>query len=365
MNSILKSENRKSVTNELLQSEEWMRFQEAAGRRVVRLCGEGWCANGVVHALPVVGEYLYVPKGPRTVNSEQITDNEGDEFRNNAQLSVSNDQKGTGNEDLNQELGIKDEESKGIMELLFAKAKEVKAGWIRIEPESEEILAKIRTAVKGARIVKAPHDMQPRETFVVDLTPSEEDLLAAMKPKTRYNIRVAQKRGVNIVASTEPKYKEAFIWLVTGTADRKGIVPHPVVYYEAMLETLLGDDAIILVAEKDGNVIAANLIAYCGDTATYLHGGSDETYRADMAPFLLQWEGMREAKRRGCSRYDFGGVNTEEFAAGEGKWLGITRFKFGFSPATASTVFPGTYDIVLSSVRYGIYRMIQGVKNIF
>ena len=353
--------------DELLQSEEWMRFQEAAGRRAVRLCGEKWSANGVVHALPIVGEYLYVPRGPRGRSAKCEVRSEGEAVGNResgikwgekvpAPLSEGSSRvfEGEGWEDIR----------KTIIKLL-AKAKEMNAGWIRIEPESEESLAEIREAVNGQRIVKAPHDMQPRETFVVDLTPSEEELLSAMKPKTRYNIRIAEKRGVKIVSSTEPKYREAFIRLVTGTADRKGITAHPVAYYEAMLETLLGDMATVIVAEKDGVVIAANLVVYCGNVATYLHGGSDDTYRADMAPFLLQWEGMREAKRRGCAWYDFGGVSTSEFSAGKGKWLGITRFKFGFSPATAPTVFPGTYDIVLSPIRYAAYRMIQNVKIFF
>ncbi len=371
MNSILKSENRKSVTNELLQSEEWMRFQEAAGKRVVRFCGEGWSANGVVHQLPIVGEYLYVPRGPRgrIKNKESgIKEEEnGDEFRisnfefkNNTQLSISNDQVRTlRNGDQNNESG----QLRETISVLIAKARDVNAGWIRIEPETRETLTEIRKAVSGRQIVKAPHDMQPHEVFRVDLTPSEEGLLAAMKPKTRYNIRVAEKRGVKVFASTEPKYRDAFIRLVTGTADRKGITAHPVAYYEAMLETLLGDTATLMIAEKDSVVIAANFLVFFGDTATYLHGGSDDSYRADMGPFLLQWEGMCEAKRRGYVQYDFGGVSSSEFAAGEGKWLGITRFKFGFSPATPATVFPGTYDVILSSARYMIYRIIQWIRT--
>jgi len=246
---------------------------------------------------------------------------------------------------------------------LLAKAEELNVGWIRIEPETEKALADIRDSMKGKGVVKAPHDMQPRETFRVGLKRSEEELLAAMKSKTRYNIRIAEKRGVRVVATTEPKYRDAFIRLVTGTADRKGIVPHPKGYYEAMCETLLGENGEIFAAEKNGEIIAANLVVFYGDTATYLHGGSDDRFRADMAPFLLQWEAMRGAKRRGLSWYDFGGVSTREFADGSGKWLGITRFKFGFSPATGATVFPGAYDIVLSSARYFLYTVMQRARG--
>lgn len=380
--------------NELLQSETWMRFQEAAGRRVARLCGEEWNANGVVHRLPIVGEYLYVPRGPRSVSREQVTAN-GDEFRisnfefrNNTKSSNSNDQTGTGNGSRDQESGIIGEgnginatkhssqapnetlnldhetQTETIMEALIVKAKELNVGWIRIEPETEETFAEMRKAAKGTKIVKAPHDMQPRETFVVDLALTEEELLAAMKPKARYNIGVAKKRGVNVAMSSDAKYVEAFIRLVTGTADRKGILPHPKAYYEAMCASLLGENGKIFAAEKDGTIVAANLVVFHHMTATYLHGGSDERFRADMAPFLLQWEAMREAKRRGCARYDFGGVSMAELEAGTGKWLGITRFKIGFSPSTSATVFPGSYDVVLSLMRYVAYRMIQSVINI-
>ncbi|NTW15387.1 MAG: aminoacyltransferase [Candidatus Moranbacteria bacterium] len=346
-------------SDELLQSEEWIRFQEAAGHPVVRLGDSDWSANGIVHALPVVGKYLYVPRGPRTYVNQQKTDN-GDGFRNSARLSYPDNRMNTGNEGSDRESGIMREAAEAILE----KARTARAGWIRIEPETEAALAEMREVLTGYRIVKAPHDMQPRETFVVDLSLSEEELLAAMKPKTRYNIGVARKRGVRVIVSMDPNRIEAFIRLVTGTADRKGIVPHPRAYYEAMCETLLGNDGKIFAAEKDGEVVAANLVVFHGNTATYLHGGSDDRHRADMAPFLLQWEAMLDAKRRGCSRYDFGGVSMPELECGEGKWLGITRFKTGFSPKTSATAFPGAYDIVLSPVRYLAYRMIRKAKGL-
>jgi lipid II:glycine glycyltransferase (peptidoglycan interpeptide bridge formation enzyme) len=357
-----------SIRNdELLQSEEWMRFQEVAGHRVVRFGDSDWSANGVVHTLPIVGKYLYVPRGPRSVNSKQRAGNGNEfrisnfEFRNNEQLSISNDQ--TGAESRNQNSVIKEAGLKMTMDALVVKAREMQSGWIRIEPESEEMLLNIREALPGVRIVKAPHDMQPREVFRVSLVPNEEELLAKMKSKARYNIRVAKKRGVRIVVSTEGKYVDAFIRLVTDTAGRKGVAPHPRKYYEKMCETLLGGHGSIFAAEKDGEIIAANLVIFHGDTATYLHGGSDDRFRADMAPYILQWEAMREAKKRGCTWYDFGGVNMVELEAGAGKWYGITRFKTGFSPETQADVYPGSYDIVLSPVRYMTYQVLQKVKK--
>lgn len=284
-------------------------------------------------------------------------------------------------------------------------------GWVRVEPGSEWVLEEMKKQIpRQARndqgkvsggemkIVKAPHDMQPMEAFVVDITKSEEELLAGMKSKTRYNVRLAEKKGVRVFQSIDEKYRRAFVELVTGTADRKGIVPHPRTYYEKMLGVLLGERATLFVAEHEGDILGVNLMVFFGDTATYLHGGSADVKREYMAPFLLQWEAMKDAKRRGCTRYDFGGVKTgckmqdarcrmsdakdqrqetgdKEQKNGSknhaslimhhtsGDWAGITRFKTGFSPSTAPTVFPGCHDIVLSPSRYFLYQLLSVVLS--
>lgn len=260
---------------------------------------------------------------------------------------------------------------------------------MRVEPGTEAIRDEILRLAQNDKLktVKASHDMQPRETFVIDISKDEDMLLAEMKSKTRYNIRLAEKKGVRVFLSNNERFRKAFVDLVTGTADRKGIVPHPRKYYEKMLETLLGDTATLFVAEHESDILGVNLMVFHDGTATYLHGGSADVKREYMAPFLLQWEAIREAKRRGCTRYDFGGVKTgykmqdagcrmresegtERKGDGKnhtslimhhvsGDWAGITRFKTGFSPATEPTVFPGCYDIVLSPARYFLYRFFS------
>lgn len=321
-----------------LQSEYWLRFQESVGREVVRITDGGFSVCGIVHVLPVAGRYLYTPRVPTASIS-------------NFQFSISK---------------------------LLAEARRIECGWVRVEPETEDALAVMRKNVETLRrtqgdnilIVRAPHDMQSKETFVIDITKSEVELLARMKPKTRYNVRLAGKRGVHVFQTTDKKYQAAFVDLVSRTADRKGIVSHPRTYYEKMLSTLLGDTATLFVAEHEGDILGVNLIIFYGDTATYLHGGSADTKREYMAPFLLQWEAIREAKRRGCIWYDFGGVRTRlkipvRMSGGESRkfpadpWSGITRFKIGFSPETEPTRFPGCYDIILSPTRYAVYRFFS------
>ena len=321
------------TTMELLQSEHWLRFQEAAGRDVVRLSDGGFSANGIIHALPLIGKYLYVPRGP-IVNE-------------NIKYQISN-----------------------IKESLIAAAKKKNARWIRIEPQTEEALQEFKRMF-GAKMVKAPHDVQPKEVFVIDIAKDEESLLSDMKPKTRYNIRLAEKRGVKVFATREGRYRKAFLDLMEATADRKEITPHPRAYYEKFLTAFPEEMCRLFVAEYDGEVLAANLLMVFGATATYLHGGSGDRHREMMAPYLLQWEQMKYAKEKGCTCYDFGGVKTEnsqhitDNKKIKSDWGGITKFKIGFSPNTAPVVFPGAYDIILDSRAYALYDRLRRLQESF
>ncbi len=326
---------------EFLQSESWLRLQEAVGKEAVPFGNGDFSANGIVHALPLVGEYLYIPRGPRGTNFSAQGGPVSD-----GQFSISQ---------------------------LIEKAKEQKCHWVRVEPMAEEILEAIKKSVPY-RVVKAPHDMQPREVFKIDILPAEEVLLANMKSKTRYNIRLAEKRGVKVFETREEKYIEAFLNLITVTSDRKGITAHPRDYYEKFFQILPEEMCRLFVAEYDGVVLSANLVIFYGDTVTYLHGGSSDTHRDVMAPYLLQWEQMKTAKEEGYRFYDFGGVRTasgQQTTKNKGKeshnksdWSGITKFKTGFSSDALPTVYPGAYDIVLDSLSYTLYRLLQRLKSL-
>ena len=353
-----------SLDGGFLQSEEWRKFQESVGRKTFHLelkspsnppfeKGEvfGFWANVVEHQLPVVGKYFYIPRGP-------VIGISNDKFQITNQIQSPNDKI------------VKE------LEELINLAKKEKAGWVRIEPQSEELLNVIKNLVK-LKIAKAPHDMQPKEIFVIDITKSEEDLLAGMKQKTRYNIRLAQKHKVfiNVIPAKagiqrDPldsgsgtgvaRYIDEFIRLVKITAKRDGITPHPESYYRKMFEIIPPENLKLYVAEYEGKVIAANIIIHYGDTATYLHGASDNEHRNVMAPYLLQWQAILDAKNAGYSKYDFGGVKTGD----DSSWAGITKFKTGFSPNTEPKAFPGSYDIVINPFKYYLYRVLQKFKSV-
>lgn len=306
-----------------LQSDWWKDFQSAVGRKNLNIKGEIFWNNIFEHKLPIVGKYFYIPRG--------------NIFR------------------------IKDKNVKNYFDNLIGLARDNRAGWIRIEPASQEVLELTRKNVDFP-IVKAPHEMQPKELFIIDCTKSEAELLAAMKPKTRYNIRVAEKKGVRVFVSDKKEHIGRFCDLVEITSKRQGIRPHPRNYYQKMFEVIPKGNIRLYCAEFEGEVIAANVVIFFGNTVTYLHGASDDRFRNVMAPYLLQWRQIQDAKNAGAIGYDFGGVKTE---TDDNTWAGITRFKQGFSPATKASEFPGNYDIVLNPTKYDAYRLIRKIKKFF
>ena len=233
--------------------------------------------------------------------------------------------------------------------------------------------------------------MQPRQIFVIDISKPEEELLAQMKAKTRYNIKLSQRKNVacimyHVSSDGFNRAMNSFIELVKITSERNKIKSHPENYYRKMLEIIPEKNLKLYTAEYQGKIIAANLISFYGDTATYLHGASDNKYRNVMAPFLLQWQAIKDAKEAGCKKYDLGGISTNyevstnyeqyettnknklqttNYKLQATKWAGITRFKLGFSPKTKPVEFPGSYDIVIIPWRYWAYRKIQKIKRMF
>jgi len=213
----------------------------------------------------------------------------------------------------------------------------------------------------------APHPasgIQPAETIVLDLVDhTEDELLAAMHEKTRYNIRLAERRGVIVGrGSLETKEKDfcIFLRLLQETAARDGFRTHPRGYYEKLLETQSHDFSNeLFFAEYNGEVLAAAIVNFYhpeagAASATYLHGASSGRHREVMAPHLLQWRIIREARRRGCAQYDLWGID-------ERRWPGVTRFKRGFGGRAIA--YPRSADIVYRPLLYAAYRIARKIKH--
>jgi lipid II:glycine glycyltransferase (peptidoglycan interpeptide bridge formation enzyme) len=366
--------------NEFLQSDYWRKFQESVGRRTFHITspqpspykGEGeiiFSASVIEHELPIVGKYFYVPRGPIIVNPKSEIP------ASPARLAAKRAGRLNPKPQVAEQGSLRGRQIQNSFSELIALAKKNNAGWIRIEPADKELRliseAKPRKFRGFASIQKAPHDMQPREILVIDITKPEEQLLSEMKPKTRYNIKLSQKHNVSVKVLTNNQqlttnnYFDKFIRLVKITAERDKITPHPESYYRKMFETIPGDILKLYVAEYNSKVIAANIVIHYGDTATYLHGASDNEARNVMAPYILQWQAILDAKKAGLKRYDLGGVKlTYNLQPTTNNWQGITRFKTSFSPVTLPIVFPGSYDIVINSFRYNLYRVLQKIRGL-
>ena len=220
--------------------------------------------------------------------------------------------------------------------------------------------------------------IEPVSTLVLDLTKSEAELLAAMHQKTRYNIKLAEKRNVAI-RNQKPENRdiENFYRLLCETAKRDRINIFSKEYYTKLINYFINElritnyelRATLLIAEFEGKMLAAILVIGFGDTATYLYGASGNEGRELMPNYLLQWSAIKWAKEQGYKKYDFWGVTQMNSRMSANKfandgWAGITRFKRGFvNEKTGKEInYLGVYDLVLSQFWYNLYRMGKMLK---
>ncbi len=201
--------------------------------------------------------------------------------------------------------------------------------------------------------------IQPRRTVTVDLQGSEEDWLGRMKQKTRYNIHLAQRKGVVVRPSGD---LDGFQRLMEVTGRRDGFGVHAQGYYRRAFDLFSQDGRCsLLAAEYEGRLLAAIMVFAHGRRAWYFYGASSDEERNRMPTYLLQWEALRWAARQGCTEYDLWGipdVGEEElegqFAGrSDGLW-GVYRFKRGFGGQVVRS--PGAWDRVYQPGLYRIYR---------
>ncbi|MFC1598710.1 lipid II:glycine glycyltransferase FemX [Patescibacteria group bacterium] len=278
-----------------LQSWHWGEFQRSLGRKVWHLDLDGEYFLVIKMDLPFNKNYLYLPRVNNKLDKKQIS-------------------------------------------TLIQLAKTEKSIFIRVEPVKQNLVE------FG---FKAVASVQPKKTLLLDLQKSEEDLLLEMHQKTRYNIRLATKKGVNIVEGTQDDLT-VFYELIADTYKRKKINIYNQDYYKKLIINF--SKAKIYLAKFQEKTLTANLILFYGDTVTYLHGGSSQEHKNLMAPHLLQWEVIKIAKEQGYKFYDFWGID-------EIKWPGVTRFKKGFGGIEAE--YQGAFDLVTDNLWYLSYQIVK------
>ncbi len=196
--------------------------------------------------------------------------------------------------------------------------------------------------------------IQFRNTLLLDLACSEDELLAAMKQKTRYNVRLAERRGVTIQHCTTSEL-ETFYRLYAQTAQRDGFVIRPFDYYRDAWGTFLDLGwACLLLARVEGEMVAGLILFTLGPTAWYMYGASSDRYREVMPNYLLQWEAIRCAKDAGCTLYDLWGA-PDNLDESDPMW-GVVRFKLGLGGQLARGL--GAWDFPARPIGYRLYAEV-------
>ena len=214
---------------------------------------------------------------------------------------------------------------------------------------------------------RAAADIQPPDTVIVDLTPPDRDILASMKPKWRYNIGLAEKRGVTVSAATDMERDlRVFYGLLTETAERDGIAVHSIEYYRSLFEECGGDSGglvptklCLYTAHHENECLAAIVVLCRGDQATYLYGASSNAKRNLMAPYALQWRAMLDAKAAGCARYDLFGIPPDDNPSHP--MAGLYRFKTGFGGKILHR--PGSWDYPCRPIPYALFSAAERLRK--
>jgi peptidoglycan pentaglycine glycine transferase (the first glycine) len=234
--------------------------------------------------------------------------------------------------------------------------------FLKIEPNIPDS-AELRNLIARHGFGLSPFTVQPPRTILVDITPCADDILASMKQKTRYNIRLAARKGVTIRLGTSHDLPAFYrLMQITGDRDRFGI--HSLDYFRSILAFFDSNQAALLLAEAQGEVVAGLIVLAHGATAYYLFGASSNAQREKMPTYLLQWEAMRWAKAHGYRYYDLWGIPDADEADLEAKFLarsqaasglwGVYRFKRGFGGQVVRTL--GAFDFVYNRPLHWLYR---------
>lgn len=223
------------------------------------------------------------------------------------------------------------------------------AGLLKMEPlvwqhqfETQDFLEVLDA--NGLEISES--SIQPPQTIILDIKPDEDQILARMKQKTRYNIRLSARKDIVVREGTREDIT-TFIQLMQVTGQRDGFGTHAPEYYAAVFELFAPEHLTILIAEYEGKPLAGAFISAYGQTSTYLYGASSNEERNRMPTYAIQWAAIRWAKEKGCKHYDLWGIPDADEEQLEGEFMSrkdglwpVYRAKRGYGGVIQRTVGP-------------------------
>lgn len=229
-------------------------------------------------------------------------------------------------------------------------------------PESRVREMRMNFSTKNWNLKKAPVDMTVTDSFVVHIGGAEEELLSRMKPKTRYNIRLAQRKGVQVCIAPAEKLPN-FYRLYRETALRNRFSISEFRYFSALFSASGKDqpdsDVVLLLATHDRDVVAGAVMAISKTRALFLHGASSHEKRSCMASYALHWEAIRYARRRHCLTYDMGAVSPSKDPGHS--FYGLYRFKSGFGGEVLHR--SGSWDYPVDQEAYLTFRNMETLQG--
>lgn len=323
----------------LLQTGEWGELKSSFGWQVAHVLNpaQDTGAQVLFRRLPMGLSLAYIPKGPVEA---QMSRGESPDWH-------------------------------GLLTEIDCLCQERRAIFLKIEPDTWENTDSLpalpaQPAQPPAGFQSSRQEIQPRRTLLVDLSGDDAAVLGRMKQKTRYNIRLALKKGVVVHPSGD---LEAFYRLMQITGQRDGFGVHSLSYYRRAYELFHPrGECELLIAELDGEPLGGLMVFARGTRSWYFYGASSDQRREFMPAYLLQWQAMRWARERGCTSYDLWGVpdvDEQDLEAqfttrSDGLW-GVYRFKRGFGGQLRRA--RGPWDRVYHPVWYAMYRLGLSIRS--
>lgn len=221
-----------------------------------------------------------------------------------------------------------DVQMEALLPFLKKYAAEKKVDFIRLSPLMDRTTAN-KNLFKKYGFRDAPvHMVHPELLWLLDISGTEEEILAQMRKNTRYYVRRAEKDGVSIISGATQELLDTFYAIHEDTSKRQGFIPYSKAFLDAQLSAFTTEDQIkIFIGMYEGKAIAGAVIMYYGDEGAYHHGASLSEYNKIPASYIVQWEAIKEAKRRNMRVYNFWGVVE---SAPKHPWAGLSFFKQGF-----------------------------------
>ncbi len=300
-----------------LQSEEWGELQKNLGREVLRVQKGDFSTLLIKYQLPFGLNYFYAPRGP------------------NGPL----------------------EKLETLISEIKKTEKHEKVMFLRIEPPIEE--SQSNQEVLRFLGFKKTKPVQPQNTIILDLKKTEEELSAKLDKDTRYAVRTATKRGVEIVKIESPTEKQRIFdefWeIFAETNDRHTLKAYSKKYYQEVFSLSGKCQSKIFLARVGDKTVSAALIIHFAKSAVYSLAASRAGYGGFNAPSLLLWKAVLDAKASGLAVFDLWGVDEKNK-----KWSGITSFKKNFGGQAIRYI--GTWDFILSKKWYFLYNLSKKLR---